>query len=51
MFYDYYILKMKDVSLQIPEWMKAERYEFCEKYENRVYQETLFSRIRKIFKK
>ena len=51
MFYDYYIFKMKDIQFQVPEWIKAERYEYCEQYDNREYKETRWEKIKNFFRK
>jgi hypothetical protein len=49
MFYDYYAHKIRKA--EMPDWMKAERYEYCEQYDNREYKETLWDKIKKLFKK
>lgn len=36
---------------RMPEWMKAERYQFCERYPDTVKQESMFSKIKNFFKR
>ena len=35
----------------IPEWMRAERYQYCETYPKPIKKESLFSKIKNCFKK